>query len=423
MFSRSRLLAVGLLASLLSLPFFLHAQDEQTIVAPSGTLLVEQKSAIEAVGTWTLLRPNHESFHRTDALLSVPDLVPGKYSFFTVPPDGTTAHIEIFLDDDAIQSADTPQITFDLKDAMTLKLVVTYALTIFGKIGVGSDPLGIPFAMIGPNGMVRKGVTPTEYSPMPIGNYSVTFKPDGCPRPPAQSGILEKEGRINFMIRLTCKDFRPVKGAPKPTTVTTELGGKTMTFTDIPADAWFAPYITTIVGRGIMTGYTNADGSFSGRFGPGDPVTIAQLAKIAHTAMKLNENEVTSAPLNLLARGQWFTRYLASAEERGWSVYVDGTVDPHRPATRGEVVATLLQVLGIPVHWATSDTFTDVLRKTPYAGAIETAAAEGIVSGSANADGTPTGLFHPTDPISRAEIAKILIAIREKYQVQDDDTK
>ena len=416
MFTPFRLVAGGLAVSLFALPALLFAQNEQTVVPPSAALTVEQTSEIEAVGVWTLLRPNHESFQRTDATLSVPDLVPGKYSFFTVPPDGTVAHIDILLGDDVIQSADSPQITFDLADTMTLKIAVRYTLTIYGKIGVGSDPVGMPFEMIGPNGMKRKGVTPVEYSPMPIGNYSVTFSPDGCPQPPAQSGLLEKEDRVNFMIRLVCKDFRPVMEEEKPTTVTTELGGKTMTFTDVPADAWFAPYISTIAGRGIMTGYAGTDGSFSGTFGPGDPVTIAQLAKVAHTAMKINESATASAPLNALARGQWFTRYVASAEELGWSVYVDGTVDPHRSATRGEVVATLLQVLDLPVRWPKGGTFTDVLRRTPYAGAIETAAAEGIVSGSANADGTPTGLFHPADPITRAEIAKILILIREKYQ-------
>lgn len=416
MSASARFAAAALLMFLLSSPFPMHAQDEQTVAAPSGTLMVEQKSEVDAVGKWTLLRPNHESFHRTDASLSVPDLAPGQYSFFAVPPDGTTAHIDIFLGDDAAYSSDTPQISFEIKDTMTLKLVVTYSLTIFGKIGVGSDPAGVPFEMVGPNGMLRQGVTPVEFSPVPIGNYSVTFKPDGCPRPPQQSGMLDQDGRINFMIKIICKNFRPVEQAAKPKSVTVEFGGKTMVFGDVHPEAWFAPYVTTIVSRGIMSGYLNADGGFSGRFGPGDPVTIAQLAKIAHTSMKINENEATAIPLNPLASGQWFAGYFASSEERGWSVYAGGTVDPNRPATRGEVVATLLQVLDIPVQWAGGDRFTDVLRKTRYAGEIETAAAEGIVSGSSDEDGKPTGLFHPTDPITRAEIAKILIIIREKYQ-------
>ncbi|NOS68018.1 MAG: S-layer homology domain-containing protein [Candidatus Peribacteraceae bacterium] len=375
---------------------------------------------MDTVGKWTLLQPNHESLERTDAALTLTNLRPGLYSFFASAPEGTTAHVDVMLGDDSIASADSPQISFELKDTMTLKIAIKYSLTIFGKVGVGSDPLGVPFEMRGPNGMTRSGTTPMEYSPSPIGNYSVTYKPTGCPQPPIQAGLLQKEDRVNFMIVIVCDGFVPHVTEEKSKTVVTELGGKTTTFDDVPTDSWFGPFISTIVSRGIMGGYTDSSGNSTGKFGPGDPVTVAQLAKISHTVVKLNHDEVKSAPLNPLSRGQWFTRFMASAEERGWSVYVDGTVDPNRPATRGEVVATLLQVLDISVQWPHGDKFTDVLRKTPYAGAVETAASEEIVAGSTNADGTPTGLFHPGDPITRAEIAKMLIAIREKYQVKND---
>lgn len=412
----SRITVSAFVAAALTLPVVLFAQDQVNTAAPAGTVIIEQESELDVLGSWTLLQSNQESFQRTDKKLTIPNLLPGQHSFFAVPPDGTTAHIDLYLGDDIIKTADTPQISFDLKDKMTLRLVIKYSLTIFGKVGVGSDPLGMPFELMGPNGMKKTGVTPVELSPVPIGNYSVTYKPDGCPQPPAQSGLLENEGRANFMIKIVCSTFRPVETELDKKTVTTEFGGQTISFDDVATDAWYGPYISTIVSRGIMAGYTNADGMSNGKFGPGDPVTVAQLAKIAHTAMKFNEDEFMNAPLNPNARGQWFTRYFASAEERGWSIYVDGSIDPNRPVTRGEVVATLLQLLDIPVKWPKGDKFTDVVRKTPYAGAIETAAAEGIVSGSNGPDGKPTGLFHPSDPIARAEIAKILIMIREKYQ-------
>lgn len=415
--SSLRIPAAGFLVALLAFPVLrIAAQDAQTNDPPAGTIIIEQTSDVEAVGSWTLLQPSHESFQRTDAKMTVSNMRPGQYSFFAVAPEGTTAHAEVLLGDDAIVTAEAPQISFELQDKMTLTVKIHYSLTIYGKVGVGSDPFGILFELRGPNGMKRTGITPVEFSPSPVGNYSVTYKPKGCPQPPAQSGLLQKEDRVNFMIKIVCETFEPEITEEKATTVVTELGGKTTIFDDVPSDAWFAPYVATIVGRGIMTGYTDGAGASIGKFGPGDPVTIAQLAKIAHTAMKFSADDVTTAPVNPLARGQWFTRYIASAEERGWSVYVDGTVDPHRPAIRGEVVATLLQVLDIPVKWPQGDKFTDVLRKTPYAGAIETAAAEGIVAGSTDANGSATGLFHPADPIARAEIAKILILIREKYQ-------
>ncbi len=393
----------------------LQAQEQQA-PTPVGSFSVEQTSDVGAVGVWTILRPNHESFERTDAKLNLPGMMPGQYSFFTVPPKGTHTHIDLFLGDDVIETSETPQMTFELKETMSLRIVVTYTLAIFGKVGINSEPTGMPFTLVGPDNMKKTGVTPTELSPLPIGNYSVTYKPAGCPQPSAKSGLLKENGRVDFMVKIVCEGFRAEQKAESAKTLSTEIDGQTVTFSDVPTDAWFAPFIATVANRGIMSGYTKDDGSLNGTFGPGDPVTIAQLAKIVHLLIKIDQNAASSAPINPLAGGgQWFTRYIASAEDQGWLVYEDGTADPNRPATRGEVVITLLQALDIPMHWPKGAIFTDVERKTPYSGAIETAAKEGIVSGEADVDGSPTGFFLPGNPITRAEIAKILIGVYEKY--------
>ncbi len=370
-----------------------------------------------------MLQPNQESFQRTDKELTMPNMLPGKYTFLADAPNGTSTHIDLHLGDEILAASETPQITFDLADKMTLRVAVRYTLTISGKVGVNSIPSGVPFVLVGPDNLTKKGVTPSEFSPFPIGNYSVTFRPDGCPQPPVQSGQLQKDDRVNFKVEIVCTSFRPVKTDNAPGHISTNIGGETLTFTDVPADSWFAPYVATVTKRGVMGGYTDVNGVPTGKFGPGDPVTVAQLAKIAHTALKIDENEFMSASRNPLARGQWFTRYIASAEERGWLIYLDGTIDPHRPATRADVVTTLLQIFDVPVRWGKGTAFTDVLRKTPYSGAIETAAEEGIVSGSTDPDGKATGLFHPSDSITRAEISKILIAVYEKYQAASSSSK
>lgn len=51
-------------------------------------------------------------------------------------------------------------------------------------------------------------------------------------------------------------------------------------FTDVDADAWFTPYVTTAYNWGIVDGYRSAGGALTGTFGPHDPVTRAQAAKI-----------------------------------------------------------------------------------------------------------------------------------------------
>ncbi len=416
-----RLLVFPIATALILAALPLAAQDIQN-TPPAGTILVEQKSDIAAVGKWTLLMPTHESFDRTDAVLAVPNMIPGKYTFLIAPPKGTSVHIDLLLGDDIIATADSPQISFELADKMTLKILVKHTLTISGKVGVNSAPSGIPFTLRGPNELVEIGITPAEFSPYPIGNYSVTYRPEGCPQPPTQAGLLLSENRIDFNVDIVCATLRVNTTQSAGKNVSTFMGGTEVIFFDVPADSWFGPYIATVTRRGVMAGYTDAQGQSTGRFGPSDPVTIAQLAKIAHTAVKLSENDVTTAPKNPLARGQWFTRYIASAEDRGWQVFADGTVDPNRPATRGEVVTTLLQIFDIPVKWPKGNMFSDVLRSTPYAGSVETAANEKIVSGSSGPDGKPTGLFHPVDQITRAEIAKILITVYEKYQADSSSS-
>jgi hypothetical protein len=404
-----------LVSTILVGPASLFAQEEPPPPA-AGTVLVEQTSDIDAHGVWSLLMPNHESFQRTDKNLDVPNLIPGHYTFITDPPDGTTAAIDVFLGDDVVAHSDTPQVSFDLVDKMTLRVVVLYTLTVYGKVGVNSNPSGMPFELRGPDDFFERGVTPMEYPKMPIGNYSVTYKPEGCNQPSPKSGVLTQDNRADFSIELVCETFVPVK-SESAKHVTTEIGGINVTFTDVPADSWFGSYVATVAKLGVMAGYTNAEGKLSGKFGPGDDVTIAQLSKIVHTLMKIDQDQAgVGAPKNPKAMGQWFTRYVSSAEQLGWLVYEEGTVDPNRPATRGEVLVTLIQALDIPMQWSKGAAFSDVKRNTPFAGAIETAAKEGIVAGAVGPDGKPTGEFFPLRPISRAEMAKIVIAVREKYQ-------
>jgi len=131
--------------------------------------------------------------------------------------------------------------------------------------------------------------------------------------------------------------------------------------------------------------------------------------------LQLVLKQVTSAPLNIAARGTWFTQYIASAEKQEWLVYQDSRIDPTRPATRAEVVATLVQAFDVPRLWPTGSMFNDVSRRTRYAASIETAVTLGLVSGYTDANGSPTGVFGPNNSINRAEIAKMLTLAIELF--------
>jgi hypothetical protein len=85
----------------------------------------------------------------------------------------------------------------------------------------------------------------------------------------------------------------------------------------------------------------------------------------------------------------------------------------HLPATRAEVIRTILEVLDIPIG-ASAVTpggvpyYGDVPQNHPHANAIAAATFYGLTAGDTAPDGTPLGTFRPDDPMNRAEAAKII---------------
>ncbi|HVW66580.1 MAG TPA: DUF2341 domain-containing protein [Candidatus Peribacteraceae bacterium] len=186
---------------------------------------------------------------------------------------------------------------------------------------------------------------------------------------------------------------------PQHPTLQVSLTGQTLTFRDIPATAWFASPISTLIQAGIAQGYTDSKGNLLGLFGPSDPVTFAQVAKmILLTAKK----DISPAP-----SGQpWFAPYIAEAHALHLSAFTS-SLDVNTAAPRGAVIQSLLEALHVPLNHAAS-IYTDVPESSPYSDAITTATQLGIIEGDTDANGNPTHTFRPLDPINRAEVAKIL---------------
>ena len=122
-------------------------------------------------------------------------------------------------------------------------------------------------------------------------------------------------------------------------------------------------------------------------------------------AAKVNLKDHPGTPRNQSARGQWSSAY-AKAEDLGLSVYVP-EVDISKPATRGEVVQTVLEALHMPIGNHRAD-FSDVPLAHPYTNAIGIAAFLGIVSGRRRCRRQADGQVPPEDSITRAEVAKII---------------
>lgn len=199
------------------------------------------------------------------------------------------------------------------------------------------------------------------------------------------------------------------------THVTIKVDGVPVVLDDVPSEEWFAQYVRDAAERGFVSGYKDNLGRPSGQYGPADAVTVEQIAKMAVIAAGADPYVCGEQVKNVSAAGSWSERYVGCAELKKWAVYSDGSIDVSKPATRAEVVVTVLQAYGARVSPVSGSIFTDVTRATVFGNAVETAATMGIVSGYSDDLGNPTGYFGPSDAVNRAEAAKIFSLAAKRF--------
>jgi hypothetical protein len=164
--------------------------------------------------------------------------------------------------------------------------------------------------------------------------------------------------------------------------------------------------------EGIVSGYKDARGSLLGLYGPANPVTYGELAKMAVEASGQHVVLSSAVPRNRLASRHWSQQSIAAAEELRLSIFVPH-LDPDHPATRGEVMQTILEAFRIPLRDEAPNPFRDLRDTHLHADAIRTAAALGILSGDTDRKAKATGTVRPNDSVNRAEVAKIIKLVQQ----------
>lgn len=118
------------------------------------------------------------------------------------------------------------------------------------------------------------------------------------------------------------------------------------TFDDVPKAAWFANYVEEAATRGIVMGYMDAQGNLTGMFGPADTVTRAAATKILVEAFELEMNEEAGKTYPDVSSGDWFYDYVLIAGQHGLAQgYADGRFGPADPVTRAQIAK--MMVLGM----------------------------------------------------------------------------
>ncbi len=115
---------------------------------------------------------------------------------------------------------------------------------------------------------------------------------------------------------------------------------------DVPANSWFAPYISIAKEKNIITGYD--DGSFK----PENPINLAESLKMYFEAINtandgqidfeasINENFIDVAP------DAWFSKYTSYAGFRQIiNIYSDNTINPNQLMTRGYLAEIIYRTI------------------------------------------------------------------------------
>ena len=109
------------------------------------------------------------------------------------------------------------------------------------------------------------------------------------------------------------------------------------TFDDVPADAWFSPYVEEAATLGIVSGYMDETGSLTGMFGPADTVTRSAATKILVEAFGL-EGEGSTPSFPDVKASDWFYGYVVTAYQAGLvQGYSNGHFGPNGAVSRAEI--------------------------------------------------------------------------------------
>ena len=113
----------------------------------------------------------------------------------------------------------------------------------------------------------------------------------------------------------------------------------TKTFSDVPADAWYATAVNTLASLGMVSG--DPDGTFR----PNDPITRAEFCVIALAFAYEPDNAVCY--FGDVSRSDWFYTYVAQAASYGWiGGYTNGYFGPNDQITRAQVTTIVNNMLG-----------------------------------------------------------------------------
>lgn len=166
-------------------------------------------------------------------------------------------------------------------------------------------------------------------------------------------------------------------------------------FKDVPTSRWYYDYVENLAKREIVGGFGT-----SGEFRPENKVERQHVAKMVAKAADL-PYKGKRANFPDVAADNAMSPYIAALQEKGIiKGYEDGTFRPTRTVTRAEVSVMIAKAFGLELYGSASS-MRD-LKGHWGEGLVKILISNGIVKGYAD------GTFRPNNPVTRAELSKML---------------
>lgn len=173
-------------------------------------------------------------------------------------------------------------------------------------------------------------------------------------------------------------------------------------FEDVPADAWYRPYLADLYDRGWI--------SPARLFRPAEGATRAEVAKLLVLSFDMEPVTDAVAHFDDVPEHAWFFGFIEKAAENNWILGYDncyGTrpciARPTAAVTRAEGAALVIRAFGMESEGAKPVTFIDVPSYAWYVPTIEVAVLHCILKGDDGANAV-----RPDDIVNRAEIVTMI---------------
>ena len=168
-------------------------------------------------------------------------------------------------------------------------------------------------------------------------------------------------------------------------------------FRDVSSGDYFYEHTLDLRDAGAIGGYDD------GTFRPYNQATRAQLVKIVVLAFDIRLYAGNAQQFSDVPRDHPFYKYIMTAWENNIiSGYADGTFRPYANVTRGQITKIAVESARMADLSTAIPSFSDVPTTHTFYRYIETAYANGILSGYAD------GTFKPEADATRGQITKIV---------------